>query len=218
MSGLKETPYGILWTYGMFEGASKFNQELNAWDISSVTTTSYMFAGAYRFNQSLNAWNVSWVTDMSFMFAGASDFNQPLDAWDVRSVTDTRCMLADVGMRAMFAYASSFNQDLCPWGNISTFPYGNGCVDGMFSFSGCTYQASPIRSSKGPFCASKCIMPESPSVRQFYSNETFVHATALNRASTSSSNKQTKPICYYPGNNKCPQVPQKSTASSCSCK
>ena len=53
MSGLKETNLGlglgvILWTHGMFEGASMFNHELNAWDISSVTTTSYMFAGGWR--------------------------------------------------------------------------------------------------------------------------------------------------------------------------
>jgi hypothetical protein len=35
---------------------------------------------------------------------------------------------------------------------------------------------------------------------------------------TTAATKPPKQICYYPGNKKCPKVPQKSTASSCSCK
>jgi len=57
-------------------------------------------------------------------------------------------------MYYMFGFASSFNQNLCPWGDIPTFPYDN--VDRMFYGSGCTYQSSPIRTNKGPFCASDC--------------------------------------------------------------
>jgi surface protein len=47
-----------------------FNQNLNSWDVSGVTTTFYMFAGADNYNQPLNNWNVSNITNMSGMFRG----------------------------------------------------------------------------------------------------------------------------------------------------
>jgi hypothetical protein len=240
-------------------------------------------------------------------------------------------------MFGMFGGASSFNQVLCSWGDIPTFPYES--VDGMFSDSGCTYQSSPIRINKGPFCASDCIASESPSVSQspsssqnpsmspsssqspstsqssslglsssqspssnqsptsryaacgsgsvgnglcpdpnaccsnwgwcgygvdycgyldndnLYSNSnesqnenianettfssvsepeiaTYELAGALMSSSSTSATPTDKPkksrslaafkppkqICWYAGNNKCPKVPQKSTATSCSCK
>ena len=54
--------------YGLFCGATSFNQPLNKWDVSKVTNMEAMFWGATSFNQPLNKWNVSKVTDMSFMF------------------------------------------------------------------------------------------------------------------------------------------------------
>lgn len=39
-----------------------------------------MFYLSNMFNQPLDAWNVSKVTTMSYMFGGASKFNQPLNA------------------------------------------------------------------------------------------------------------------------------------------
>ena len=36
-----------------------FNQPLNDWDISKVTTMSYMFSGAAAYNQPMNGWDVS---------------------------------------------------------------------------------------------------------------------------------------------------------------
>jgi surface protein len=243
----------------MFRDASSFNQELNAWDVSSVTNMKTMFRDASSFNQELNAWNVSSVTDMGGMFLYASSFNQQLNAWDVSSVTS---------MYLMFRDASSFNQDLCPWGDIPTFPYE--FVDAMFFGSNCTFQDDPISTNKGPFCASDCIASESPSVsqspsssqspslspsssqssssstlspglpeplpmvRQLYNNESQIEnivskallseqaiatyaKTGVSR-SLATAVKPPKPICYYPGNNKCPQVPQKATAASCSCR
>ena len=93
--------------YGLFCGATSFNEPLNNWNVSNVTIMSYMFRNANSFNQPLNDWNVSKVTDMKCMFQGAESFNQPLNKWNVSNVTS---------MQSMFYDATSFNQPLhAPW-------------------------------------------------------------------------------------------------------
>jgi surface protein len=93
----------------MFLNATVFNQPLNQWDVSSVTSMEQMFRLATVFNQPLNDWNVSSVTNMERMFSGAISFNQPLDLWDVSSVET---------MAFMFNVASSFNGNISDW-NVS---------------------------------------------------------------------------------------------------
>jgi surface protein len=47
----------------------------------------HMFMGAKAFNQQLNNWNVSTVTNMRRMFKEAKAFeNQDLSSWDVSNV------------------------------------------------------------------------------------------------------------------------------------
>ncbi len=92
-----------------FYQATKFDQPIDNWDVSSVTDMSGMFAEASSFNQSLDHWNVSKVTHMKNMFLHATSFNQPLDNWDVSNVTD---------MSGMFYYAVDFNQPIEKW-NVS---------------------------------------------------------------------------------------------------
>ena len=52
-----------------------------------------MFYGATSFNQPLNDWDVSKVTTMQGMFRSTSSFNQPLDQWDVSKlvISAVRC-------------------------------------------------------------------------------------------------------------------------------
>ncbi len=109
----------------MFLNAELFNQELNSWDVSSVTDMSSMFNGASSFNQNLNSWDVSSVADMSSMFNGATSFNQNLGAWDVSSVAD---------MSSMFNGATSFNHDLSAW-DVSSVADMSSLFNGATSFN-----------------------------------------------------------------------------------
>jgi surface protein len=90
----------------MFYNATSFNGDISSWDVSNVTNMPYMFYNAENFNQDIGNWNVGNVTDMSHMFLFAAKFNQDLGNWDVGNVTD---------MSYMFASATNFNQDLGNW-------------------------------------------------------------------------------------------------------
>eukprot|EP00984_Skeletonema_dohrnii_P017552 scaffold8020_cov168-Skeletonema_dohrnii-CCMP3373.AAC.1 len=123
----------------MFFRAYAFNQDISAWNTSSVTSMYYMFYGASAFNQNLSAWDTSSVTDMRYMFFRATVFNGDISTWDTSSVTD---------MRYMFYAASAFNQNLCAWKD--NFPYSY--AYDIFSQSGCTYKTTPT-SYQSAFCA-----------------------------------------------------------------
>ncbi|SKB66544.1 Por secretion system C-terminal sorting domain-containing protein [Alkalitalea saponilacus] len=82
---------------------SDFNQEIDGWDVSNVTTMRYMFAYS-EFNSSIASWDVSSVTNMLWMF-GYSAFNLDIGDWDVGNV---------INMSSMFRN-SDFNQDIGDW-------------------------------------------------------------------------------------------------------
>ena len=102
----KRLPRGVYDLSYMFQNCYVFNQQLDKWDVSSVSNMAGMFVNATNFNQPLDKWDVSSVTNMAGMFSNAKNFNQPLDKWDVSSVEN---------MEEMFAGATSFNQPLNNW-------------------------------------------------------------------------------------------------------
>ena len=91
---------------GMFALTDVFNQPLNNWDVSNVINMSEMFMQANDFNQSLNSWDVSNVENMEQMFRTALAFNQQLNNWDLSNASN---------LNFMFLQAQSFNQDISGW-------------------------------------------------------------------------------------------------------
>ena len=102
--------------YGVFDGASSFNEDISAWDISSVSNLSYIFRNASTFNQPIGAWNTSSVTNMTGVFNNASAFDQDISSWNTASVTN---------MLSMFKGATIFNQDISKWDtrSVTNFNY-----------------------------------------------------------------------------------------------
>jgi surface protein len=81
----------------MLYNASAFNQPLNTWDTSRVTTMKSMFVNASSFNQPLDNWDTGNVTTMMGMFYLAVSFNQDISGWYVSKVTDHTVFLTGAG-------------------------------------------------------------------------------------------------------------------------
>ncbi|VVU94829.1 Mycoplasma protein of unknown function, DUF285 [seawater metagenome] len=90
----------------LFDGASRFNDDISSWKVGNVTDMSGMFGGATSFDGNISSWDVSQVTYMSHMFFTATSFNQNLNSWDVSNVNN---------MKGMFLRASSFNGNISSW-------------------------------------------------------------------------------------------------------
>jgi surface protein len=100
-------------TSGMFESSELFNSNIGNWNVSNVTDMSDMFVAAQAFNQPIGNWDVGNVTTMFYMFDAAISFNQDISGWDVSSVTN---------MTRMFRGATAFNQPIGGWNvaNVTT--------------------------------------------------------------------------------------------------
>lgn len=71
----------------MFNGSSRFNQDISLWDTSNITSMVGTFAGCYLFDQPLGRWDVSNVRDMWKMLDGCWAFRRNLNSWCVQHIT-----------------------------------------------------------------------------------------------------------------------------------
>ena len=94
-------------TQALFQQAAVFDQPLDAWDVTKVTSLKEMFLGASSFNQPIGLWSViGQVSDMQSTFREAAVFDQDLNAWETSAVTT---------MHSLFYQAYAFNQLLNAW-------------------------------------------------------------------------------------------------------
>jgi surface protein len=142
---INTTPGANVLMNGMFV-TTGFNQPLDNWNTSEVTTMALMF-GQSPFNNGLSlgvagtlAWNTAKVTRMDGMFGTNSRFNCNIGSWNVNACTNFSTMFqeahafnnggsssigtwdintaADIDMSNMFKSATIFNQDISSW-NVS---------------------------------------------------------------------------------------------------
>ena len=90
----------------LFQLATNFNDDISSWDVSNVTNMFFTFANCLAFNQNIDSWNVSSVTNMTAMFQLTPNFNQDLNSWNVSNVTN---------MSQMFQGATNFNGNITAW-------------------------------------------------------------------------------------------------------
>jgi len=76
--------------FSMFKGATIFNQNLSAWNVSNVLEMGSMFLNAIAFNQNISSWNISKVTGMTDMFKNVTlsttNYDALLTGWASRAV------------------------------------------------------------------------------------------------------------------------------------
>ncbi len=70
----------------VFSDTVEYNQPLDRWDVSNVSSMIGMFYGAKAFNQSLTTWQYTNTTaNMNFMLLDTPSFHQTIDntLWDI---------------------------------------------------------------------------------------------------------------------------------------
>ncbi len=144
----------------MFQEAYQFNDQIERWDVSNITSMEKLFFSSDQtgfkqlvFNQPLNKWDVSNVRNMKNTL-GYTNFNQSLDNWNVSNVTTMEGLFGHSSFnkplnnwahllskvtcfRHMFYDAKNFNQDLSSWEvNLEVNLPNNDPYHSMFKVSG----------------------------------------------------------------------------------
>ena len=123
-----DLPPSVTSLYYTFYGATAFDHDIGAWDVTNVTTLRNTFFRT-AFNQDLGAWNTANVTDLSGTFR-ESAFDQDIGGWTTSSVTNMGYTFSestfdqDIGawdtanvtlMQGMFWMNGAFDQDIGGW-------------------------------------------------------------------------------------------------------
>ena len=95
-----------------FSGCTLFNQDIEYWNVSNVTSMNSMFENATAFNNggssTISNWSAPLCTTFAGMFVSATSFNQPLTNLVKTSNVST-------AMNIMFENATAFNQNIGGW-------------------------------------------------------------------------------------------------------
>ncbi len=109
----------------LFSGASTVNADLSNWDVSRITSMNETFRDATSFNGNITTWDTGEVTNMTSMFSGASVFDQNIGGWNISKVTN---------MSTMFFNAIAFNEDIGGW-NTNEVINMTGMFNGATAFN-----------------------------------------------------------------------------------
>jgi surface protein len=104
----------------MFSGLYEFNQDLDWWDGTGVTSWARCFKDCRKFDGKVDTLVSDQATNIVSMFEGASVFNKPVNSWDVSNATS---------FQKVFAKAAKFDQPVDNWntgkgGNFYQMFYG----------------------------------------------------------------------------------------------
>ena len=98
----------------MFYNASKFNSNINSWNVRSVTNFSEMFTYATSFNKPINKWNVENAINMEKMFFYALKFNQDISTWNISKVENMKLMFKET----VFFSVENYDKLLAEWSKL----------------------------------------------------------------------------------------------------
>ena len=99
-----------------FLGATAFNDDISAWDTSSVTSLHDTFKGADAFNVDIRGWDTGAVVVFWATFYNQQAFNQDISCWDTSAATV---------MDSTFYGNPVFNFDLSGWNVVSVTNFVN---------------------------------------------------------------------------------------------
>ena len=94
--------------HSVFKEARSFNQKLDNWDVSSVTSAENMFTNARRFNANISRWDVSNMVSVKGMLSQTKALSYGgdiLDNWILKKATKVSYML-------QYSH-ESFDRQLC---------------------------------------------------------------------------------------------------------
>ena len=97
---------------------------------------TYMFKGCTAFNQPLDKWTISKVTTMSHMFDGCSNFNQNLQDWGPKFRYPNPPQIVNMFASPIGLNTSNNNSIVNAWG--ASPPGGPGYSPGDLSNAGLT--------------------------------------------------------------------------------